>query len=379
MEDKKLFGSNNSIGKNRGIYDSLLAANVHKYNSDNPNSEIYEDYESDYKSSYEEHLRLNSNLGIVTFRLSGDKQVGIDRETLKKIGIKKIREIHNILDLFEPTKVNLDPRKSEAVIFEGSRELNELIRQGVVIKVLEVHFGTHASNGDGLTPEQQFEAGKIIDKVVREIGLDDIVEVNKAFGYLKSDDKNYLILEKVNGFNFQQFLKDQDKNIPDKELKSILECLISKLLIIKKSILENKNYILGKNISKESVLDKNIRRFRYLNQATNLDKRKRLDLKKTYEQGFTKSSENYKDYYLERSNHISELEGLLTKTENQIENLSKEVYDLIPLTIEKILELGSLISGKYVSDISKSSGSNNVMYDFDKKKLILIDPGPIIR
>ena len=380
--EKQIFGSRHSLP---------VAAIISVFNSQNPHSAIFQrivpkyQIEPESEPYPEEDSRLNSDLGIVTLKKinnSSIDQVGIDRDTLKQIGGKRFRELSQFIELFKPTERSVDPRKNKKLVFEADPKLSEILGTDVVIKELlnEQKYSLYSGRGDGLTPEQQFEAGKIIQRVVEEVGLSEIVKVNKAFGYIQGKNQNYLFLEKVDGYNFKQLTHSNNINIPKKKLDRINEVLISKLNEIKEKILNDQGYKYGERVYNENFLQKVNRYLEYFYQINDdLNEENRLKMKEIYPDGFNYSSESYKKYYKYKLEALKGIEMIIREYSKEITTSSNRVYDLIAENLRIVIDLNSYINNTFTSQIFKGFGADNLMYDCNGGELIIVDPGPVIQ
>jgi hypothetical protein len=206
----------------------------------------------DYKNAKEKERIYNTNLGIVTFETELGK-IGLDRKVLSAIDRSQIRSIGDISRLIEPQPESVDPRShQEKVIFQVNPKLSSLVGKDLVVKC-------NNKSGDNLLPQQQFEASKIIQKAVIEANLSDIVEVNKAIGFVQNADAGYLFLEKVNGYNFKELESGSCGEIPADFLNQIFARFNDNLNILKESIENDPDFILAKQISKQNNLENLLR------------------------------------------------------------------------------------------------------------------------
>jgi len=218
------------------------------------------------------------------------------------------------------------------------------------------------SSGDGLSPLQQFEAGKVIQRATEIADLTEIVEVNKIFGFIQTKGQNYLFLEPVNGDNFQQMQKGEVEQIPVAKLVEILQTLKTKLSKMKHEIENDPIFIQAKQVYFE-----------------NTEQEK-------HPLGYDETISNLKHFYYSSSDespmsNISFINQYLDSLDKQIQNQEKDhVYNLIANIIQFLLKEKALVHPNYVVDIVKypSLGQDNLMYDKTTGKIVIIDPGPPI-
>ena len=358
----RLFGSNKPLGRVSGVVRGL-----------DPKKDDYT--QIDFYGMNKEHGRLTANLGIVTLKIEG-VQLGFNRETLRKVGVAKIRSLQKSLpDLIRPTEEFLDPRNNQAkTIYAANSELNDLFGAEIVVKKSDF-------SGDGLSPEQQFEAGKVSQRAVDQAQLGKIVEVNKAFGYIQGNEVNYLFLEKVNGHNFQQMQNGQAESIPTQDLKKIFSFLKERLQDWKNEIIIAPDFLEAQKISSENSVQSFLRKANYYNQKTNFSSLEREKNREKYSRDFQRVVKSYKYYYSEALGTISRVESLIEKI-NTVDHFdNKEVCNLISDSLYFILSEKSTVSINFIGDInkSKSYGQDNLMYDLTKQKIVIIDPGPPVK
>ena len=329
----------------------------------------------DYKRIQTANREFSSNLQMVKLNFPFGT-VGFDRPTLKKIGMKNLRNIHDISDLLTPLDSSLDPRNNqEKTVFEANPHLNEMIGNKVAVKHMD-------RSGDGLSPEQQFEAGKLLEKAVNQAGLGDLVEINKAFGYIQSSEHgNLLFLEKVNGANFQQMQRNEKDGIAKEDIQNITDQLITQLEQMKATITSDTDYNEGKRIASENMLQTSLRLLKHANQKTDLNKDKRADLKEKYPKGYRETINSLEFFYAQNHHILDRIQGIITELQSQYQDQdSSIVYNTIAGALQYIIHGKSDINQGFVSDINKthSYGQDNLMWDEVKKKIIIIDPGPPI-
>jgi hypothetical protein len=341
-----------------------------------PKSESYTKVNDDLMVA--ERLRFNSNLGIVTIQTAWG-QVGIDRDTLKRVGVKKLREIRTVEELkllIEPTLESLDPRENqEKTIFLASQTLHETLESAVVVKNTSL-------SGDGMTPEAQFEAGKILQKAIVQAGLETFVEVNKAYGYIQGGDAgSYLFLERVDGFSFQQMQRGEAAEMPEEAKAKLIIQIKDKLEKFKAQLRSLPDFSLAEKVGKENKLSEFARKLSFLNQRTNIRQQKRDEINSQYPLGFDDTSFNYRYFYRTIENKIKAVDKLISRFDEVYDkNDTYTFYNLVSSSLEYILNEETEINPDWIVDIAKkgSYGQDNLMYDVIKDKIIIVDPGPPI-
>jgi hypothetical protein len=340
---------------------------------------------------------LLKNLGILTFNPVGGSQIGIDRDMYKN-SIHKLnprnpnnseknlaKEKWRFLVLLEKKLItnlksgtqSADSRDTNPLIItRANEELNKFFGTKVIVKNAKL-------SGDGKTAKEQFEAGKILQKVLELVDLTSLVEVNKALCYTQNKKQSLIFSEEVVGYTFQQLQKG--KIFKDKlktQIPLILKEFKQKLELLKVGI---KNHPEFENISQatqKSGLEFFLQWLNYQNQKTSLDKKARQENSQKYPQGV--KFELAPTHFYQKTENFKNLKYLIAEIEGQIKKPNSDCYNLIAEAIYTILYERSSLAIGYFTEIKKtfSYGQDNLMWNTDypetaKCPITIIDPGPI--
>ena len=333
-----------------------------------PRSKLYTTI--DWRESSNANKTLITNLRIVTFG-----RFGIDRSLINKTLFQSLinlfREGSNN---FQPLNNSLDPREGgEKVIFAANPNLEKILGKNLVIKKCDL-------SGDHLKPSQQMGDGKILQRAIEIANLDEVVEVNRIFGFMEDEEQgNYLFLERIEGGNFQQMQKGEVRGIPEEKIKEILLFFKERLLQMKTKIEQNQVFIESQEVTTENKLQRLWRRFDYYSQLASFNEQNRQKMQDRHPDGFRTAVNNLELFYNLNTSNIMDIINLIKLIEENILNINQgEVYNLIGKLIGFILTKENIIKYDYVADIQKryEYGQDNLMFDFKTGKIVIIDPGP---
>jgi hypothetical protein len=297
------------------------------------------------KSSTRENQaqELATDLDTITMK-SGTYTIGFDRNQLSLLKNLSKEEINQLIT---PTSSEmLDPRRDinardPNAVTSGDDALEQVLGRKIAIKDI--------SRGQDLnSAHEQYLSSIIVQKELDRIGLSDIVEANKVFGYIQDDigKNNKLFMSRVNGLNLDQYtLKKVSNEISHEQKVKILTGLRDKVKLI---------------LAEVSTLppegnDKSKPPYAYSPEST-----------------ITIASKIAKnlDYILETPSEL-ETNNSMTICPEAI-RLILEYYS--PLDIDYWVEMTK--GFRYTNQPSHARATNNIMFDVDSGKLVLIDIGP---
>lgn len=359
-----IFGGDNTISKR---ISKILR-------SEDPRDQAYNG-EPNFPKMREINGKYTENLGIVTFRTPYG-QIGLDRSLVKKLTVKQIKEIQNLDGLLHPQTESVDTRgndKEDKVVFLAHSTLSDIVGKDVVVKKSD-------KATDKMTAKEQFVASKILKRVVAEAQLDDLVEVNEAFGYIMDgNEKNYLFLERVMGSSLQEMQNNKVEEIPDPKLHEIYRSLTGKLENIIDNIENDPLYITAKDLKNSNWLQMKLKKLKYLNNKTDFNKQKRKHNQNTFPLGFDKTARNYRHFYNQKTEIFNSIKNIIYHLEDQMKDPDPNMkYYIISEAIQVIILNKTNLNSSWASEIKKDIkyGQDNLMYDRIKEKIIIIDSGP---